>query len=103
VAGGVGLGGFVVAGPTTGVLVARHAEIDDECPHESCSPAGRALIDGNAPIDAINVTGFAVGAAGVVTGVILLAVGAKSAPPRAAIVPAPTAGGVGLFAIGRFE
>ncbi|MFT3767595.1 MAG: hypothetical protein QM820_19245 [Minicystis sp.] len=102
VLGGVGIAGFVVAGVTGGLLVSRHAEIDKACPDKVCTPAGRRLIDGTGPLDITNAIGWGVGAAGVVSGALVLLIGGKSAPPRASLVPAVVAGGGGFAVTGSF-
>ena len=95
---GVGVAGAVVAGVTGGMLMARDADIQRECPGKVCSPAGRDLVDGAGSLKVVNAIGWGVGIAGVGASVVMLVVGrtpAKRPPPVGALI-LPGGGGVSL-------
>jgi hypothetical protein len=100
--GAIGGAGLVLAIATGAVLVDRHATIGRECPNQACSPAGRALIDGNGPIDAANLAGWIVTAAGAAATAAFLIVDHTQAAPTTALVPAVLPGGAGAWLTRRF-
>jgi hypothetical protein len=73
VAGGVGLAGLVV-GSVTGLLVLdRKDTVDQECPeHDRCSKEGKEAADSGKSLATVSTIAFAVGLAGVGTGVTLI-------------------------------
>jgi hypothetical protein len=78
---GVGAAGVAV-GSVTGVLVLlKKGTVNEECDGQECSPTGKAAADSGKQLGLISDIGFAVGAAGLVGGVVLLLTAPKSAPP----------------------
>jgi hypothetical protein len=98
--GGVGVASLIVAGVTGGMLVARNATIQADCPNKVCSRAGFDLINGGGPLEIANAVAWGVGLAGIATGVIMVAVG--HGPKATQIAPTALPGGGGLWATGRF-
>ncbi len=103
IAGGVGIAGFVTAGVTGGILLARDAQIRENC-STRCSPAGWEAVQSTGPLFTANTVGFIVGIAGVGAGLalILTSGGGGDDAPRAAIAPAILPGGGGAAVSGRF-
>ncbi len=102
VAGGIGVAGFVVAGVTGGLLLARDADIHKNCVNKVCNPEGREAIDSTKPLFVANTVGWIVGAAGIGAGVALLLFSRGGEPPKTAVAPAILPGGGGATLQGRF-
>jgi hypothetical protein len=109
VAGGVGLAGFITAGVTGGLLLAKDSSIKEKCPTPTtCSPEGYAEIEGTGTLLAVNTIGWAVGVAGIGAGVVLLLVsgrdssGTDAKPPNPAVAPFVFPGAGGVTVTGRF-
>lgn len=103
--GGLGVAGFIGAGVTGGLLLAKKSEVDAECPNKQCSPKGLALKQEaeSSPLLPANTAMWVIGIAGVATGVVLIATsGLGGDKPKAAVVPVVMPGGGGLFASGSF-
>jgi len=102
----VGVVGFGVAAVTGGVLVAKNADIQRECPQRTCTPAGRQAIDSTSTLKAVNAVGWAVGIAGVASGIVMIAVGRDRAGGRSdvrtSLTVLPLAGGAGAAFAGAF-
>lgn len=105
VAGALGVAGFVTAGVTGGMLLARDATIRDNCPQGQCNADGWDAAQGAGPLFTVNTVGWIVGIAGVGAGVTLLLTsggGGGGDVPKAAIAPAILPGGGGGAVAGRF-
>ena len=99
---GVGAAGVVVAAATGAVLVGKHASIDADCPNHSCNPAGRSLIDGLGPLNAVNAVGWGWQWRGSRPGSRWsVQVGGKG-QAQATVGTAPLPGGGGLWMTARF-
>jgi hypothetical protein len=71
VAGGVGVAGIAV-GAVTGIMtMGKKSTIEDECPDHRCTPKGRDAVDSAQTTGLVSTIGFGVGAAGLITGVVL--------------------------------
>jgi hypothetical protein len=69
---GTGVAGVVV-GATTGLMAAeRKARLDDACPDHACPESAAADLDAYSSLRTASVISYGIGAAGVVTGVVLL-------------------------------
>jgi hypothetical protein len=76
--GALGIG----VGAVTGVMfLGRLGDLKDQCPDDRCAPEDQDEIDSTGLLGNISTIGFGVGAAGVITGVVLLAV--SGSKPRA--------------------
>jgi len=76
--GAIGIG----VGAVTGVMfLGRLGDLKDRCPDDQCALEDQEEIDSTGLLGNISTIGFGVGAAGVVAGVVLLAVGGSK--PRA--------------------
>lgn len=101
-AGALGGAGLIVAVVSGAVLAGKHSAIEQECPNQLCSPAGRALINSVPPINAVNLGGWIAAAAGGTAAAVLLALHIRGSKPATAIAPAPLAAGGGLWISGTF-
>jgi len=98
---GVGAAGVIVAAATGAVLVGKHSSIDTDCPNQVCNPAGRSLINGLGPLNAVNAVGWGLAIAGVAAGIPLVVIGGKG-QAQATVGTAPLPGGGGLWMTARF-
>jgi hypothetical protein len=72
VAGGIGLAGIVV-GSVTGIMsMGKKKTVDDNCDGTVCNQTGLSASDDGRMLGNVSTVGFAVGAAGLVTGIVLL-------------------------------
>lgn len=97
---GLGLGGIGVG--VAGMLIARRADVFDP---KQAPDARREQMTRGENANVMAVTGLAAGGALAVTGVVLLAVGAKrrrTSTPRTAFAPAVSPGFTGITAVTRF-
>jgi hypothetical protein len=101
-AGAVAGAALVVAVASGAVLADKHSAILKDCPNDLCTPAGRRLINGVAPIDAVNLAGWIVAAAGGAAAAVFLGLDLRRPSPATAIVPTPLPGGAGLWVTRRF-
>jgi hypothetical protein len=103
----LGIGGAGLAvGAVTGVMaLGKHSDLSDTCPDGTCNPASdeeRKRMEDDLSeyhtLGTVSGIGFAVGAAGIATGVVLLLTSPKGdAPPKAArITPLIGPGFVGI-------
>jgi hypothetical protein len=109
VAGGIGIAGFIAAGVTGGLLLAKDSSIREGCPTpDTCTPKGYAEIEGTGTLLVVNTIGWAAGVAGVGAGVVLLLVsgrdssGTDAKPPTTAVAPFVFPGAGGVTVTGRF-
>jgi hypothetical protein len=105
IAGAIGLAGLAAFGVTGGILLERDGRIQAACPDRTCTPAGRELIDGSAPLMVANAVSLGVGIAGAGLGAVLVLTGRSNggtAPAAAALVPVALPGGGGVALAGRF-
>jgi hypothetical protein len=88
VTGGVGVA-LLVLGTTTGILaIDRRKQSDSECPSNQCTQRGVDLNDQAKTLAWISDFGIGLGAAALVTGIILLATAPRSPSKTAWILPA---------------
>ncbi|MDC3957062.1 hypothetical protein [Polyangium jinanense] len=110
VVGGVGLAGIVAAGITGGMLVARDAQIRNDCDENGVCKKGSTgyeLSQTSGPLLVGNAVAWGVGIAGIGAGLalVLTAPSGKAGEARgreAAIAPLAVQGGGGLCISGRF-
>jgi hypothetical protein len=82
VAGGIGLAGVAV-GTVTGLMaVGKKSIVNDNCKDLQCSAKGMDAVDSGRNLALVSTIGFGVGAAGLVTGVVLLMVGGDKGPEK---------------------
>ena len=108
VVGGVGVAGIVVGAITGGLTLSKKSTIEDNCVELECNRDGKEAADEASTTGLVSTIGFAVGAAGLAAGVILVltapspTAAAGSPGARFAAVITPTADG-GRFALrGQF-
>jgi hypothetical protein len=96
----LGIGGAGLAvGTVTGVIaLGKHADLSDACPTGTCEPELEGEISEYHTVGTISGVGFAVGAVGIGTGLVLLLTSPKTeSPPSAArITPLIGPGFIGL-------
>lgn len=101
VAFGVGGAGLVVGAITGIASLSAVGDLEDACPAGTCPPDQQGTIDDAETLANVSNVGFAVGAAGVTVGVVLLVLGGDDETASAAArVVAPHPGGAALR--GRF-
>ncbi|MBI4705527.1 MAG: hypothetical protein HY744_30910, partial [Deltaproteobacteria bacterium] len=82
---GVGAVGLVVGTVTGIVTLSKAADIDEQCPGGPCPDSARENYDAAMALSYVSTAGFAVGGAGIVTGLVgLLALGTGPEPAAAA-------------------
>ncbi len=94
--GALGVAGLVVAIASGAVLTSKHGSIVSECPNRSCTPAGRALIDGAAPIDHVNLAGWITAAAGGAAAGVFVLLDRRAQKAATSVAPAVLPGGAGV-------
>lgn len=98
---GVGVVGVVIGAITGGVALARGGALHTDCLNNQCTADKQGRIDAATAVANVSNVSFALGAAGLVTGVVgLLLTRPEAAPSRAAVTPLFGPGLVGLR--GRF-
>jgi hypothetical protein len=107
IVGAIGVAGGIAAGVTGGLIVSNDSSIQDDCPNQRCTPEGIDLVETNDTLLLVNGITFAVGAAGIGVGAVLILVGVFGGGPEeeaAAVSWSPMLGptGGGLVLGGRF-
>ncbi|AUX43171.1 hypothetical protein SOCE26_046140 [Sorangium cellulosum] len=99
----LGLGGVGLAtGAVSGVLALnQHADLSERCPGGQCDPSLQGDVDRYHVMGTVSTLGFAIGAAAVGAGVLLL-VTAPSSPQRSGLTVTPVIGLGCAGAKGRF-
>ena len=98
IAVGLGVIGLGVAGVSTGILVEQHARIEDECPHNQCSPRGLELAESSRALFGVNAAGFIAGGLGLGIGTLLILTSRAQPTGKTALraSAAPTGGALGI-------
>ena len=102
VAFGIGAVGIGVGAVTGVMFLGRLGDLKDRCPENRCAAEDQEEIDSTGLLGNISTIGFGVGAAGVIAGVVLLAVGSGSkktaarAPSSAEVRPWIGVGSAGV-------
>ncbi|UQA55565.1 hypothetical protein [Polyangium aurulentum] len=102
---GVGLAGVVVGGVAGAVALGQNREsiaIHEHCSTSAECDEGRALRQKAFRTATVSTVGFAVGGAGLVAGVLLLAIPKAKPEPRTAIAPFVSGNGGGAVVLGQF-
>ncbi len=73
VAGGVGAAGLALGGIAGGIVLSKKSAIENGCPDQVCSESGQAALDAARPAALASEIGFAFGAAGLGTAIVLWA------------------------------
>lgn len=105
VVGGLGVVGLVVGAVTGGLVLDRKATVEEFCSDDVCTdPKGVEAADEGRTLAVVSTVGFAVGGAALVTGIVLVVVGARadSDEERATLRPLASPQGGGLLLRGTF-
>ncbi|MFT3768279.1 MAG: hypothetical protein QM820_22750 [Minicystis sp.] len=84
VVGGVGAASLLVGAVTGGLTLAKKSTIDKNCVGTTCNHEGKVAADSAKTTGLVSTIGFAVGAAGLVTGTVLLLTAPKKTDEKAA-------------------
>jgi hypothetical protein len=96
IAGGIGLAGLTAGAIAGAIVVGDKSTIDANCnPDRTCNAQGLGAVNSASTLGLVSDVGFAMGAAGVATAVVLLLV-APSSPVQPVASAQPHAGFVGL-------
>lgn len=82
VSGGVGLAALVLGGVTGGLAFAQKGTVDANCPDRVCNEKGASALDQGRTMGLISTVGVGVGAAGLITGAVLLFTDSGPSKPR---------------------
>lgn len=95
VVGGVGVATLVMGGVMGGLTLAKKSTILDNCKDTQCNHEGKLAADSAKTTGLVSTIGFGVGAAALVTGIIVIVTAPKKSdekPARVSIVPVGEAG-----------
>lgn len=102
VAFGVGGAGLILGGVTGAMELGKVSGLESLCPDKQCPPEHRSEVDSARTLATISTVGFAVGAAGAVTGAVLLVLRKKPDPAKASglyVSPWVGVGSVGVSGV----
>jgi hypothetical protein len=85
---GFGAAGLVVGGVTGGMVLAKHGQLQNECPTGTCYGTARDDLSGYHTLGTASTVGFVAGGALLATGVVLLATAPSRRTGGARVVPA---------------
>ncbi|HMJ10319.1 MAG TPA: PEGA domain-containing protein [Polyangiaceae bacterium] len=102
VVGGVGVAGLAVSLATGAMVLSKKSTVDDECENKRCTPEGLDAGDSGRTLSTISTVSFAVGLAGIGTGLVLILTSDGSSGAQTSISASPLHGGAGLRFGGRF-
>lgn len=96
VVGGVGVATLVMGGVMGGLTLAKKSTILDNCKDTQCNHEGKLAADSAKTTGLVSTIGFGVGAAALVTGIIVLVTAPKKADDKSARVSIVPMGEAGL-------